>query len=386
MQDAFKRNKKMRNKEYCYFDEFNIFDFDNSKPYRIEKPIRLIELFAGYGSQAMAIKKLCQQFNHPYELYKISEWEINAVKSYKALHTSDDKDYTSGLTKDDIVNQLIKWGISIDGKNLYPKNKIEKRTLNWLKRVYNSFISTNNIGSITSIHASDLEIKDTNKYEYIMTYSFPCQDLSSIGLKQGMSKEKQTRSGLLWEVERLLDECIELPQILIMENVTQVHNFKNKHDFDKWCNKLTDLGYINFWKDMNASDYGIPQSRNRTIMISILNADYGSYRFEKPTQLKMILEDILEKNVDEKYYLSEKMLDCFLEISRRNKNSSFHRYEKFMRNFNDDRKIISSTITTRTSGRVKAQYISNKSNEETRKYLNERKRRKENKNKIINTT
>ena len=110
------------------------------------------------------------------------------------------------------------------------------------------------------------------------------------------------------------------------------------------------------------------------------------YKIEKPIQLKMTLDDILEKNVNEKYEISDKMLDCFLEISRKNINSSFNRYEKFMRNFNDDRrKIISSTITTRTRGRIEAQYISNKSNEETRKYLDERKRRKESKNKIINT-
>lgn len=370
---------------YNCIDEFNIFDFNGSKPYKIEKPIRLIELFAGYGSQAMAIKRLCSEFKHPYELYKISEWEVNAVKSYQALHSNDNYDYAANLTKNELIKQLIKWGISIDGKTPYQKDKIQKRPDSWLKEVYNSFISTNNIGGITNIHESDLEIKDTEKYEYIMTYSFPCQDLSNVGMKKGMKKGKQTRSGLLWEVERLLDECEELPQILLMENVPQVHGIKNKPDFDLWCNKLTHLGYVNFWQDMNAKDYGIPQNRNRTIMIFILNADHGSYKFEEPIGLKYTLYALLEENADEKYYLSDKMLDCFQEISRKKKNSLFHRNEKFISNFKNETNAISKTITTRLSGRVEAQYISNRNNEETRRYLYERKRRRENKDKIADT-
>jgi DNA (cytosine-5)-methyltransferase 1 len=135
-----------------------------------------------------------------------------------------------------------------------------------------------------------------------MTYSFPCQDLSLAGKRKGMS-DNSTRSGLLWEVERILDECKELPQILLMENVPQVIGTGNVEHFNKWQLKLEQLGYKNYHQNLIATDYGIPQTRNRTFMVSILG-NY-SYTFPKPIPLKLKLKDMLEDEVDEKYYLSE---------------------------------------------------------------------------------
>lgn len=122
----------------------------------------------------------------------------------------------------------------------------------------------------------------------------------------GMERGGGTRSGLLWEVERLLKECNELPQVLLMENVPQVHGKKNKASFNEWYQFLENLGYKNYWKDLNAKDYGIPQSRNRCFMVSLLG-DY-SYKFPKPIELKLKLQDLLEDEVDEKYYISDKMV------------------------------------------------------------------------------
>ena len=142
---------------------------------------------------------------------------------------------------------------------------------------------------------------------YLLTYSFPCQDLSLAGERKGMS-DSSTRSGMLWEVERILTECKELgslPEVLLMENVPQVHGKGNIEDFNKWQLRLEELGYKNYWKDMIATDYGIPQTRNRCFMVSILG-DYN-YTFPKPIPLKLKLKDLLEDNVPEKYYLSEKM-------------------------------------------------------------------------------
>ena len=146
-----------------------------------------------------------------------------------------------------------------------------------------------------------------------MTYSFPCQDLSLAGKQKGMSKGSSTRSGLLWEVERLLNETKELPQILLMENVPQVHSKKNIVDFDKWIEFLQSKGYSNFWQDLNAKDYGIPQSRNRTFMVSIKGS--YDYIFPKPFELKLRLKDMLENGVDEKYYLSNKSLEYILDMN-----------------------------------------------------------------------
>lgn len=115
---------------------------------------------------------------------------------------------------------------------------------------------------------------------------------------------KGSRSGLLWEVERILEECSELPQILLMENVPQVHGKKNLADFNSWIDFLESKGYQNFWQDLNARDYGIPQNRVRCFMVSILSDGYVGYEFPNPVQLKTVMKDYLEDSVDEKYYIN----------------------------------------------------------------------------------
>jgi len=241
-------------------DQLNIFELTKPK-YKITKPIRLIELFAGIGSQAIALRNLGANFEH----YKIVEFDKYAIESYNAIHNTDFE------------------------------------TLD-----------------ITKVKASDLEIVDTDNYEYIMTYSFPCQDLSLAGKQKGMKKGTGTRSSLLWDVERLLNECndspyLELPQILLMENVTQVTGVKNIKDFHNLQYFLESLGYSNYVKCLNAKDYGIPQNRNRCFMISILGDYY--YEFPKPIPLKLRLKDLLEEEVDESYYISSEKIKYMKETS-----------------------------------------------------------------------
>lgn len=178
-----------------------------------------------------------------------------------------------------------------------------------------------------------------------MTYSFPCQDLSLAGKGKGMEKGSGTRSGLLWEVERILNECTELPQILLMENVPQVHGKKNIDDFQQWIKALENLGYSNFWQDLNAKNYGIPQNRNRTFMVSILG-DY-KYEFPKPFELKLKLKDMLEDEVDEKYYLSEKAVNYILgnavnkdlKDMYNRENAYFNKDEAYCLNTKIDRRL-----------------------------------------------
>lgn len=151
-----------------------------------------------------------------------------------------------------------------------------------------------------------------------MTYSFPCQDLSLAGKRKGMDKGSGTRSGLLWEVERLLDECKDnLPQILLMENVPQVIGKANKENFDMWYRKLNELGYSNFYQVLNAKDYGIPQNRKRCFMVSILgNYDY---HFPEPQKLNLTLKDMLEDKVDEDYFLKDTLVDYFIKHTEESK-------------------------------------------------------------------
>jgi DNA (cytosine-5)-methyltransferase 1 len=227
----------------------SLFDI-TEREFKIDKPIRLIELFAGVGSQAMALRDLGADFEH----HRVVEFDKYAVASYNAIHG------TNFPTMD-----------------------------------------------VTKITGADLGIEDTDKYCYILTYSFPCQDLSLAGLGKGMQKGSGTRSGLLWEVERLLNEVEHLPQVLLMENVPQVHGKKNMADFQKWIDFLESKGYSNFWKDLNAKDYGVAQSRNRCFMVSILGA--WNYKFPAPIPLTKTMKDYLEDEVDEKYYINSEKAD-----------------------------------------------------------------------------
>ena len=129
-----------------------------------------------------------------------------------------------------------------------------------------------------------------------------------------MEKGSGTRSGLLWEVERLLNECDELPQVLLMENVPQVHSKKNMPDFQKWIDFLDSKGYSNYWQDLNARDFGVAQNRNRCFMVSILG--YQNYKFPTPITLDKTMKDYLEDTVDDRCYITsekaKKLIDTLI--------------------------------------------------------------------------
>lgn len=141
-----------------------------------------------------------------------------------------------------------------------------------------------------------------------------CQDLSVAGKMRGMEEGSGTRSSLLFEVGRLLDEVEELPQILLMENVPQVISKKNEAAFSKWKSSLEWKGYKNYIQILNAKDYGVAQSRKRCFMVSILG-DKG-YQFPKPIPLTKCMKDYLEDEVEDKYYIksekAKKLIDTLI--------------------------------------------------------------------------
>ena len=222
------------------------------KRYTITKPIRLIELFAGYGSQALALKYL----GVPFEHWKICEWAVKSIQAYKDIHFTDtDIELNPNRTKEDMVEFLFQKGISNNWNEPMSKEQIKRLSEEQLKTIIKNIVITHNLVNIQQVKGEDLEIKDTDKYCYIMTYSFPCQDLSLAGNRQLMS-DTSTRSGLLWEVERILSECKELgelPEVLLMENVPQVHGEGAIEDFNKWQLRLEELGYKNYWQDLNGA-------------------------------------------------------------------------------------------------------------------------------------
>lgn len=162
-------------------------------------------------------------------------------------------------------------------------------------------------------HVYNMEIENDHSYIIQGCISKNCQDLSNAGLGKGMSRGSGTRSGMLWEVERILKELKEenkpLPKYLIMENVPQVHGENSLSDFNEWCEFLKSIGYTNAWDDLNSKNYGIPQNRVRTFMISILDNDGTYFQFPQQIKLAFRLKDLLEKKVDEKYYLSDKVIE-----------------------------------------------------------------------------
>lgn len=331
-------------------NQINLFEVIYPK-YKITKPIRLIEMFSGYGSQALALKYLGVEFEH----WKTCEWAVKSIQAYKDIHFTDDNTnyFEQQPFKDDwLISWLYEKGISSNYNEPMKKEQIMRLGEQQRRNIYNNIVATHNLVNIQQVKGKDLEIVDTDKYDYIMTYSFPCQDLSLAGKGKGMS-DISTRSGLLWEVERILQECKvleRLPQILLMENVPQVHSQDNLEDFNKWKNRLEELGYKNYFQDLIATDYGIPQTRNRCFMISIFG-DY-SYTFPKPIPLKLKLKDMLEDNVDGKYYLSDKMINFFThnEEKQKEKGNGFR--------FNvSDGNTIAKTITTNAGDRMDDNYI-----------------------------
>ena len=216
--------------------------------------ITINELFSGIGAQVAALKRIGVKFN----VVGISEIDKYAIKSYEA----------------------------INGK-------------------------TRNYGDISKAESLD--------YADLWTYSFPCTDISLAGKQDGLTDKtgKQTRSGLLFEVERLLKKSVEdgnQPKYLLLENVKNLVGKKFKPEFDKWLKTLDGLGYNNYWKVLNAKDYGVPQNRERVFVVSIRkDVDTHGYTFPKPFKLERRLKDVLETNVDEKYYLKQELVETFVE-------------------------------------------------------------------------
>ena len=166
-----------------------------------------------------------------------------------------------------------------------------------------------NYGDISKINENELPDFD------IMTWGFPCQDISIAGKLKGI-KEGETRSGLYYEGYRILKT--KKPKVSIIENVKNLTSKRFKNEFDSILKDLSDLGYNNYWQVLNAKDYGIPQNRERVFIISIRkDIDNGKFIFPEKIQLQLKLKDLLEEVVDNKYYLTEKGIGRL--IKRNNK-------------------------------------------------------------------
>lgn len=205
-----------------------------------------------------------------------------------------------------------------------------------------------NLLDVTKIDTSKLP-KDID----LITYGFPCQDISLAGKQRGFHREdgSLTRSGLFFEALRIIEDT--KPKIAIAENVKNLTSKKFAEQFKIVLDSLEEAGYNNYWKVLNAKDYGIPQNRERVFIVSIRkDIDHGMFEFPSPFPLKKRLKDVLEEEVDEKYYLSDKTLQFFIENTKkqREKGNGF----KFDPS---DGNVIAKTITTRAGSRMDDNFI-----------------------------
>lgn len=207
--------------------------------------IKLLSLFSGIG----AFEKALTNIGEPYEVVNYCEIDKYASKAYSLIHNLDE--------------------------NM-------------------------NLKDVTTIETEKLP----HDIDFI-TYGFPCQDISQAGKQKGFTDENGdlTRSGLFFDALRIIEDT--QPKIAIAENVKALTGKRFTAEFKIVLDSLNDAGYTNYWAVLNAKDYGVPQNRERVFIISIRNDINHGFDFPKKYELKLRLKDLLETDVDEKYYLSD---------------------------------------------------------------------------------
>ena len=255
--------------------------------------MKVLSLFSGIG----AFEKALDRLNIDYELVAFSEIDKYATKSYCAIHGVDE---------------------------------------------------SMNLGDITKVDENSLP-KDID----LITYGFPCQDISLAGKQKGMFNDDgtQTRSGLFFEALRIIEAT--KPKIAIAENVKNLTGKKFKEQFELVLKSLEEAGYSNYWKVLNAKDYGIPQNRERVFIISIRKDIDKGFEFPEPFPLKLRLKDMLDDEVDEKFYLSNKgvngLLNAFTAVAR--EVSEIELIDDTNLGFNPTPKIYTEYAPTLRAGR-----------------------------------
>ena len=277
----------------CLFsmDQVSIFDFiTEDKP--LPTDIKLLSLFSGIG----AFEKALDRLGINYELVNYCEIDKYASRSYAAIHN---------------VSEDL---------NLWDVTKVDEKSL-----------------------PKDIDL---------LTYGFPCQDISLAGKQKGLFNDdgSKTRSGLFFDALRIIEAT--QPKIAIAENVKPLIGESFKEQFKLILDSLSDAGYNNYYEVLNAKDFGVPQNRERVFIVSIRKDVDGGFSFPNGFPLEKRLKDVLEETVDLKYYLSDKMVDYLATITEKNKaRGNGNVYSP------SDVDGVSKTITTKEGSRVKDNFI-----------------------------
>lgn len=194
---------------------------------------------------------------------------------------------------------------------------------------------------------SNIEWESVPDFDFL-TYSFPCTDISTAGQQKGLAEGSGTRSSLLWKCRKAIEA--KRPKYLLMENVKNLVSKKFTPYMKEWLRFLEGQGYSNYTKVLNAKDFGVPQNRERVFMVSILGD--ASFHFPKPLTLEKRLKDVLERDVDESFYLSKKMTDYLVRTDERMKGSN--NGHRFTAKTEED---IAFTIRTSLGNRIDDNFI-----------------------------
>lgn len=169
------------------------------------------------------------------------------------------------------------------------------------------------LGDITKIDWHAVKDSLQGREVDLFTYSSPCQDISQAGKQMGLKEGSDTRSALLWRVADAVE--VLRPKYLLQENVAALVSEKFMPDFQKWLAKLESMGYVNRWARLNAKDYGVPQNRDRVFCLSMRRDVAFDYQFPEPFALERKLEDVLEEEVAERYFLKDDAVGKFLKAN-----------------------------------------------------------------------
>lgn len=211
------------------------------------------------------------------------------------------------------------------------------------------------IKSFNAVHGTNFEPQDITKWDKdikvdLIMHGSPCQDFSIAGKQAGGDKDSGTRSSLMYETLRIVDKL--QPKYVIWENVKNLVSKKHVHNYLAYIKSMNELGYKSYGRVLNAKDYGIPQNRERVFTVSFRERE-REYEWPKPMPLERKLGDMLEKNVEEKYYLTEKQLACYMMDG----TGKYPRRERFLQNMNRKNQQIGNSITTRAGSRPTDNYV-----------------------------
>lgn len=285
----------------------------------MKQTCNIVELFSGIGSQAKALKNLEYKVN----TLGTCEWDLHAFIAYDAIHSSPElPDTIAKMEKEEILKKLESYTLSNNGKEKMEFKTLRSYSEESLRRIIAAIERNKNFVDVSALTGAQMPGNVD-----ILTYSFPCQDLSNVGAfhgyNKGIDKDSGSRSSLLWQVGRILQEMKDgeksLPRYLLMENVPTLLAERHKSNFKKWIEDLKELGYISYYFQLNASCFGLPQNRPRLLMISVFIEGKSEKEIEKIKKFfdKKSSKDIVNEYLESKYYRKVEIKDL-LRIDYKN--------------------------------------------------------------------